>query len=168
MPFPCSTQTPQGDFNANSQETAASVLSKVTTTAQAAGVDCELVSLRNSQPYRAFVDAARERGCDLIFISSHGRRGLGAPVLGSETTKMLTYSKIPGLVLGPIGPSLKPKWSPGRLARGCCTGNCATQNVARASSPLGSSPLGDRPPFAQLGRRNGTLQTREANNALVS
>jgi len=49
-------------------------------------------------PYEAIVDTAGRAGCDLIFMASHGRRGVAALLLGSETTKVLTHSKIPVLV----------------------------------------------------------------------
>jgi nucleotide-binding universal stress UspA family protein len=51
-----------------------------------------------AQPYQAIVDTAQTKGCDLICMSSHGRRGVSALVLGSETNKVLTHSKIPVLV----------------------------------------------------------------------
>ena len=52
----------------------------------------------NEIPYEAIIDAADRHGCDLIFMASHGRRGLASLLLGSETQKVLTHSKIPVLV----------------------------------------------------------------------
>jgi nucleotide-binding universal stress UspA family protein len=52
----------------------------------------------DDHPYEGIIDTARNRHCDLIFMASHGRRGVSALVLGSETTKVLTHSKIPTLV----------------------------------------------------------------------
>ena len=49
-------------------------------------------------PYEAIIEAATQSDCDLIFMSSHGRRGLTSLLLGSETNKVLTHSKIPVLV----------------------------------------------------------------------
>lgn len=49
-------------------------------------------------PYEAIIDVARETRCDAIFMASHGRRGLNAVLLGSETTKVLTHSTIPVMV----------------------------------------------------------------------
>ena len=66
--------------------------------ATAAGVPCETVRVERDHPYEAIIDAAAERGCDLIFMASHGRKGMAALVLGSETTKVLTHTKIPVLV----------------------------------------------------------------------
>ena len=49
----------------------------------------------SDSPYQAIIDAANAHGCDLIFMASHGRRGIAGLLLGSETTKVLTHSKIP-------------------------------------------------------------------------
>ena len=56
------------------------------------------VSIRHGQPWKAIIDVAGGRACDLIFMASHGRRGISALVLGSETHKVLTHSSIPVLV----------------------------------------------------------------------
>ena len=66
--------------------------------ARAAGVVSESLTLVNDHPWEGIVEAANQRDCDLIFMASHGRRGLSALLLGSETTKVLTHSKIPVLV----------------------------------------------------------------------
>lgn len=66
--------------------------------AKAAGVklDCHLVE--HDQPWRAICDAAKDGPVDLIVMASHGRRGVSALVLGSETQKVLTHSTVPVLV----------------------------------------------------------------------
>jgi len=66
--------------------------------AAAAGVPCDLVHLEHEQPYQAIIDTAQNRGCDVIHMASHGRRGMSAIVLGSETLKVLTHSAIPVIV----------------------------------------------------------------------
>ena len=66
--------------------------------AREAGVPCALVQVEHDHPYQAIIDTAAQAGCDLIAMASHGRRGVAALVLGSETTKVLTHSKIPVLV----------------------------------------------------------------------
>ena len=63
-----------------------------------AGVEGGRLSLTSDVPYQAIIDAASQAGCDLIFMASHGRRGFSALLLGSETSKVLTHSKIPVLV----------------------------------------------------------------------
>lgn len=62
------------------------------------GVAVGTLSLTSDIPYQAIIDAATRAGCDLIFMASHGRRGFSALLLGSETNKVLTHSKIPVLV----------------------------------------------------------------------
>ncbi|HXW24763.1 MAG TPA: universal stress protein [Xanthobacteraceae bacterium] len=79
-------------------ERAANVLAVVTEAAAAAGVTCDAVSVEHEHPYRAIIDTATRRGCDLIVMASHGRRGVSAIVLGSETVKVLTHSAVPVLV----------------------------------------------------------------------
>jgi nucleotide-binding universal stress UspA family protein len=66
--------------------------------AKAAGVTCDTVQIENAQPWAGIIDTAGERGCDLIVMASHGRRGVSALLLGSETQKVLTHSKVPVLV----------------------------------------------------------------------
>lgn len=66
--------------------------------ARATGVGFESLTLVNDHPWEGIIEAANQRDCDLIFMASHGRRGLSALLLGSETTKVLTHSKIPVLV----------------------------------------------------------------------
>lgn len=65
---------------------------------QEAGVACSKLVLSSDIPYEAIIEAANQSGCDLIFMASHGRRGLSGFLLGSETNKVLTHTKIPVLV----------------------------------------------------------------------
>ncbi len=77
---------------------AGDVLSDCTTIAVGAGVPCTTVSVTSDVPYEAIIDAADSTGCDLIFMASHGRRGISGLLLGSETQKVLTHSRVPVLV----------------------------------------------------------------------
>jgi nucleotide-binding universal stress UspA family protein len=77
---------------------ASQVLSGVADEAKSAGVACETMQMTHDHPYEAIVASAKEKGCDLIVMASHGRAGLAAGVLGSVTTKVLTHTKIPVLV----------------------------------------------------------------------
>ncbi|ACV35434.1 universal stress protein [Accumulibacter sp.] len=63
-----------------------------------AGVTVDTLAITSDVPYQAIIDGATQVGCDLIFMASHGRRGFTALLLGSETNKVLTHSKIPVLV----------------------------------------------------------------------
>lgn len=74
-------------------------LDKAKDIAEKAGANCDVVRAEDEHIYQAIIDAAASRGCDLIAMASHGRRGLSALVLGSETTKVLTHSNIPVLVV---------------------------------------------------------------------
>lgn len=73
-------------------------LSGLAAKATAAGVKVAQRHVENDQPWRAIVDTAKDVGASLIVMSSHGRRGLSALVLGSETHKVLTHTSIPVLV----------------------------------------------------------------------
>lgn len=73
-------------------------IEQVKMAADAAGVPCETIQEVHDQPYRAIIDAAHALGCDLIVMASHGRRGISALLLGSETVKVLTHSTVPVLV----------------------------------------------------------------------
>ena len=77
---------------------ATSVLNRAANAAKQAGVSFDLIQVENVQPYQAIIAAARDKGCDLIVMASHGRSGLSAVLLGSVTNKVLTHSKTPVLV----------------------------------------------------------------------
>ena len=66
--------------------------------ADKAGLDCELVHRSSERPYEEIIKTAQDQHCDVIFQASHGRRGIGGLLLGSETQKVLSHSKIPVLV----------------------------------------------------------------------
>lgn len=77
---------------------AQTILTAAIAEAQQAGVSCSSASQVNDITYMAIIEAAKTAGCDLIFMASHGRRGISSLLLGSETQKVLTHSKIPVLV----------------------------------------------------------------------
>ena len=86
------------EYKARMQEHAGKTLGAAAHAAQAAGVACEIVHVEHEHPYQAIIDTAVSKGCDLIVMASHGRHGVSAIILGSETVKVLTHSKIPVLV----------------------------------------------------------------------
>jgi nucleotide-binding universal stress UspA family protein len=88
-----------GDYNERSAESAAEILSVVTSTAGAAGIECDVIHEQNRLPYEGVIEAAEKVGADLIVVGSHGRRGIEGLLIGSQTTKLLTHSKIPALVV---------------------------------------------------------------------
>ncbi len=73
-------------------------LSTIEVEAEVEKVPCAILHTVSDIPYEAIIDAAKKKKCDLIVMASHGRRGLSALVLGSETHKVLIHSKIPVLV----------------------------------------------------------------------
>lgn len=89
--------TPE-EYRKRMHEYTAKTLAKAAGAAKAAGVACDTVEVEHEHPHQAIIDTAKSRGCDLIMMASHGRRGVSAIVLGSETVKVLTHSEIPVLV----------------------------------------------------------------------
>jgi nucleotide-binding universal stress UspA family protein len=55
-----------------------------------AGVHCETLHVTQDHVYQAIIATADKTGCDLIYMASHGRKGMSALVLGSETKCSLT------------------------------------------------------------------------------
>jgi nucleotide-binding universal stress UspA family protein len=75
------------------------VLAPAARVAHEAGVDCETLAVNAAEPWSGVLHAAHQRKCDLIVMASHGRRGLARALLGSETQKVLTHTRIPVLVV---------------------------------------------------------------------
>ena len=86
------------EYAKHAREHAASILDAAADDAKAEGVQCETVQVIQDHPYKAIVAAAKDNGCDLIVMASHGRSGIAAIVLGSVTAKVLTHTSIPVLV----------------------------------------------------------------------
>jgi nucleotide-binding universal stress UspA family protein len=85
-------------YKERARKTVARILGAVTNAAKAASVACETIHVEEEHPYKVIIDTATSKQCDLILMASHGRRGVSAIILGSETVKVLTHSKIPVLV----------------------------------------------------------------------
>jgi nucleotide-binding universal stress UspA family protein len=88
-----------GIIHAETVKAADEKLAVVERLAREAGVQVETLRLSNDHPWEALVQAAQDKRCDLIVMASHGRRGVSAVVLGSETHKVLTHSTVPVLVV---------------------------------------------------------------------
>jgi nucleotide-binding universal stress UspA family protein len=86
------------DFTKDCKAEGDRFLAVILRAAKAADVPCETALQTSDQPYEAIIATAKEKGCDLILMASNGRRGVQAFLLGSETQKVLTHSKIPVLV----------------------------------------------------------------------
>ncbi|MCL2831304.1 MAG: universal stress protein [Betaproteobacteria bacterium] len=85
-------------FAEMAEQQAQEVLGFVSALCSEAGVECTTLTATNDVPYEAIIEATAAQGCDLVFMASHGRRGISAFLLGSETNKVLTHSKVPVLV----------------------------------------------------------------------
>jgi len=92
------TDTPE-QYGKRMATLAAKYLNVAKEAALAAGVSCETMHVEHDHPYLTIIDTATQKLCDLIVMASHGRRGISAIVLGSETVKVLTHSTIPVLVV---------------------------------------------------------------------
>ena len=90
---------PLEEYERRAMREAQHVLKRVARRAKAAGVTAATEAAISDRPWQAIVRAAKKNGCDLIFIASHGRKGLSALVHGSETSAVLKHSSIPTLVV---------------------------------------------------------------------
>ena len=86
------------EYQKHSRAHAEKVRGVVSAAAKSAGVVCDALHVEQELVYRAIIEAAEARRCDLIVMDSHGRRGVAAVVLGSETVNVRTHSNIPVLV----------------------------------------------------------------------
>jgi nucleotide-binding universal stress UspA family protein len=91
------TDTPQ-QYSKRMETLATKYFNMAKESALAAGVSCDTVRVEHNQPYLAIIETASRNSCDLIVMASHGRRGISAIILGSETVKVLTHSTVPVLV----------------------------------------------------------------------
>jgi len=95
--IPPDMPTPK-EFERHAREAGEKCLAQIETAARAAGLKYQGSVVMADTPYAGIIDAAKKEKCDLIYMASHGRRGLSGMLLGSETHKVLTHSKIPVLV----------------------------------------------------------------------
>lgn len=87
------------EYQSRAEQEAEKILDAVSAAADEAGVPCESEWALSDDPYKLILDVVERRGCDLVVMASHGRRGLSGLILGSETTRVLTHSKVPVLVV---------------------------------------------------------------------
>lgn len=85
-------------YDRHAKVAADSRLAQAAEKAVAAGVAHATAVASSDDPHASIIATAREKGCDLIAMASHGRRGVNALVLGSVTAKVLTHSDLPVLV----------------------------------------------------------------------
>jgi nucleotide-binding universal stress UspA family protein len=91
--------TPPQEFFDAQERIASQRVQQVRDACEAAGMGCEAHTVEALHPWEAIIEHAQRVGCDLVVMASHGRRGVTALLLGSETQKVLTHSKIPVLIV---------------------------------------------------------------------
>jgi nucleotide-binding universal stress UspA family protein len=91
-------ETLRARFRQGARETGNRYLDRVEAAARAAGVPFERVLAQNDHVWKGIIATAEARGCDLILMAAHGRRGLSGLLLGSETNRVLVHSRVPVLV----------------------------------------------------------------------
>jgi len=89
---------PKPSYEAKLKEAVDANLASIETVATAAGVPYEGFSLPAATPWPAIVEAAKEMGCDLIFMASHARKGIAGLLKGSQAAQVMTHSGVPVLV----------------------------------------------------------------------
>jgi nucleotide-binding universal stress UspA family protein len=99
---PVAEPLPLADIGDRLEDSAARELPKLARTAECAGLDVEEV-IAHGEPAAEIVRVARERGADLIVISSHGRTGIGRILFGSTAESVVRYAHCPVLVVKPQG-----------------------------------------------------------------
>ncbi|GAB2180564.1 universal stress protein [Denitratisoma sp. agr-D3] len=90
--------TTPDQFSEMAEKQSVEILNACLAAAGSAGITAHTASVTSDVPWEAIIKTAEAQQCDLIFMASHGRRGLSGFVLGSETQRVLTHSKIPVLV----------------------------------------------------------------------
>jgi nucleotide-binding universal stress UspA family protein len=93
-----SLPNPVADYDEIVAASANRILWDVTQMAKKIGIACATLHSKDKHPAEGILETAKERGCDLIVMASHGRRGISRMLLGSQTSEVLTFSAIPVLV----------------------------------------------------------------------
>lgn len=92
-------QMTRKEYTARCGKEADRILKPISLKAEAAGLEFKSVHVIAAAPWEAIIAAARKKKCDAILMASHGRRGVSALLLGSETQKVLTHTKLPLIVV---------------------------------------------------------------------
>jgi nucleotide-binding universal stress UspA family protein len=92
-------QNPVAQFEEMAAGAANNILDKARQTANSQGVACDVVHVQDQHPAEGIIATAKDRGCDLIVMASHGRRGVDRVLLGSQANEVLTHSKVPALIV---------------------------------------------------------------------
>ena len=103
-PFPYSAMSemqpiPPQEFYDAQERIAQKRVAEVAAEAARSGLECAAFTVEAQHPWEAIIEHAKAQECDLLVMASHGRRGVSALLLGSETTRVLVHSEIPVLVV---------------------------------------------------------------------
>jgi nucleotide-binding universal stress UspA family protein len=103
-PFPYSAisemqPTPPQEFYDAQERIATARVQAVSAACNAAGLHCETATIEALHPWEAIIDHCKQHQCDLVVMASHGRRGMSALLLGSETQRVLTHTTVPVLIV---------------------------------------------------------------------
>jgi nucleotide-binding universal stress UspA family protein len=90
---------PIAQFEDMARTAATAILDKVKQTAASQGVACDVVHIADKHPAEGIIATAKDKGCDLIVMASHGRRGFDRILLGSQANEVITHSKVPTLIV---------------------------------------------------------------------
>jgi len=93
------SRNPVAQYEEMATAAAKDILEKAAQVAKSQGVTCELVHVRDRYPAEGIIATAKDKGCDLIVVASHGHRGIDRLLLGSQANQVLTHSKVPVLIV---------------------------------------------------------------------
>jgi nucleotide-binding universal stress UspA family protein len=90
---------PLSQYEEMATAAAANILEQAAQIAKSQGITCELIHVRDRHPAEGIIATAKDQGCDLIVMASHGFRGIDRLLLGSQANEVLTHSKVPALIV---------------------------------------------------------------------
>jgi nucleotide-binding universal stress UspA family protein len=92
-------QNPIAQYEEMAATAARNILETAAEVAKSQGVSCDMVHVPDRYPAEGIIATAKDKGCDLIVMASHGRRGIDRLLLGSQANEVLTHSKVPALIV---------------------------------------------------------------------
>ena len=90
---------PIGQFENISAAAANRILDEAIRRGSAHGLTCDRVHIPDQHPAEGIVSTVKDKGCDLIVMASHGRRGATRVLLGSQANEVLTHCSVPALIV---------------------------------------------------------------------
>ena len=90
---------PVGHFEEVASAAAKVILDGARQRGSQSGVTCDYVHVKDQHPAEGIVQTTKDKGCDLIVMASHGRRGVARLLLGSQAYEVLTHCTVPALIV---------------------------------------------------------------------